>query len=76
TFGIGASLAISYNLDQVSGGMLASIAFLLTLVPVAIPEEVSKAAGVSGFVLAMTNLGGGGMFDGIVTSIIAVAIYR
>lgn len=30
TFGIGASLAKSYNLDQVSGGILATIAFLLT----------------------------------------------
>ena len=27
TFGIGASLAKSYNLDQVSGGILATIAF-------------------------------------------------
>lgn len=76
TFGIGASLAKSYNLDQVSGGILATIAFLLTLVPVAIPEEASKAAGVSGFVLPMANLGGAGMFVGIVTSIIAVEIYR
>lgn len=76
TFGIGASLAKSYNLDQVSGGILATIAFLLTLVPVAIPKEASKAAGVSGFVLPMANLGGAGMFVGIVTSIIAVEIYR
>ncbi|QQV79563.1 hypothetical protein JG559_12080 [Enterococcus faecalis] len=36
--------------------------FLLTLVPVAIPEEASKATGVSGFVLPMANLGGAGMF--------------
>ena len=49
---------------------------MLTLVPVAIPEEASKAAGVSGFVLPMANLGGAGMFVGIVTSIIAVEIYR
>ena len=49
TFGIGASLAKSYNLDQVSGGFWLRL-LLLTLVPVAIPEEASKAAGVSGFV--------------------------
>ena len=42
----------------------------------AIPEEASKAAGLSGFVLPMANLGGAGMFVGIVTSIIAVEIYR
>lgn len=65
TFGIGASLAKSYNLDQVSGGILATIAFLLTLVPVAIPEEASKAAGVSGFVLPMANLGGAGATIGL-----------
>ncbi|KAF1303107.1 PTS sugar transporter subunit IIC [Enterococcus saccharolyticus] len=76
TFGIGASLAKSYGLDQVSGGILAAISFLLTLVPVAIPEEAVELAGVSGFVLPMANLGGGGMFVGIVTSIIAVEVYR
>ncbi|MGH2335468.1 PTS transporter subunit EIIC, partial [Enterococcus faecalis] len=48
----------------------------LTFVPVANPEETSKAAGVSGFVLPMANLGGAGMFVGIVTAIIAVEIYR
>lgn len=37
TFGIGASLSKTYNLDVVSGGILSTIAFLLTFVPVNIP---------------------------------------
>ena len=76
TFGIGASLAKSYDLDAVSGGILATIAFLLTMVPVNIPAEALEAAGTSGFVLPMANLGGGGMFVGIITAIIAVEVYR
>lgn len=76
TFGIGASLARTYDLDSVSGGILATIAFLLTFVPVNIPAEALDAAGTAGFVLPMANLGGGGMFVGIITSIIAVEIYR
>ncbi len=76
TFGIGASLAKSYDLDQVSGGILATIAFLLTFVPVNVPAEAMEAAGTVGFVLPMANLGGGGMFVGIITAIIAVEVYR
>lgn len=76
TFGIGASLAKSYDLDQVSGGILATIAFLLTFVPVNVPAEALEAAGTAGFVLPMANLGGGGMFVGIITAIIAIEIYR
>ena len=76
TFGIGASLSKTYNLDVVSGGILSTIAFLLTFVPVNIPLEAADAAGTSGFVLPMANLGGGGMFVGIITSIFAVEVYR
>lgn len=76
TFGIGASLSKTYNLDVISGGILATIAFLLTFVPVNIPAEALDAAGTTGFVLPMANLGGGGMFVGIITSILAVEIYR
>lgn len=76
TFGIGASLAKTYKLDVVSGGLLATIAFLLTFIHVNIPLEAAEAAGTSGFVLPMANLGGGGMFVGIITSILAVEVYR
>ncbi|MGX7131159.1 PTS sugar transporter subunit IIC [Enterococcus songbeiensis] len=75
-FGIGHSLAHSYKLDELSGGILAAIAFLLTFTPINIAPEAAEVAGVSGFVLPMTYLGGGGMFVCIVTSILAVEIYR
>ena len=67
-WGIGYSLAKSYKLDGVTGGVLSSIAFLLTITPI-------NAEGI-GFVIPMANLGGGGMFVGIVTAIIAVEILR
>lgn len=74
TFGIGYSLAKSYKLDGVTGGILAEIAFLLTITPVVVSPDLN--AGVSGFVMPMANLGGGGLFVSIVVAIIAVEIYR
>ncbi|MFV0254638.1 MAG: PTS sugar transporter subunit IIC [Erysipelotrichaceae bacterium] len=74
TFGIGNSLAKSYNKDGLTGGILALLAFLLTISPVAIANDAG--VGVSGFVLPMSYLGSGGMFVGIVTSLFAVEIYR
>lgn len=68
TFGIGMNLAESYELDGLSGGILAAAAFLLTINPGMI-EDV-------GFAIPMGPLSGGGMFVGIVASIIAVEIYR
>ncbi len=75
-FGIGHSLSKSYKLDGLSGGILATIAFLLTFTPVNIPAEAADAAGAVGFVLPMANLGGSGMFVAIITSILAVEVYR
>ncbi|MGL5616242.1 MAG: PTS sugar transporter subunit IIC [Sarcina sp.] len=68
TFGIGYSLSRSYNLDGVSGGILSTVAFLLTIVP-------SALEGL-GWVMPMGNLGGAGMFVGIITSILAVETIR
>lgn len=68
TWGIGYSLAKSYKLDGVTGGVLSAVAFLLTITPQSI-EGV-------GFVLPMANLGGGGMFVGILVSIFAVEVLR
>lgn len=68
TFGIGMNLAESYELDGLSGGILATLAFLLTINP-AVTEEV-------GFAIPMGPLSGGGMFVGIIASILAVEIYR
>lgn len=68
TWGIGYSLAKSYKLDGVTGGVLSAIAFLLTIVPVNVPDV--------GWMMPMANLGGGGMFVGILVSIFAVEVLR
>ena len=73
TFGIGYSLAESYKLDRLTGGILAMIAFLCTITPVSVSAEV---AGVSGWVMPMANLGGGGLFVSIIVSCLAVEVYR
>lgn len=89
-FGIGYSLAKSYDLDGLSGGILAELSFLLTIIPSAIvvPKAVTELAKTSpdldkfitalpqGFVLPMPNLGSGGMFVGILASFFAVEVYR
>lgn len=90
-FGIGYSLAKSYNLDGLSGGILAELAYLLTIVPAMIPaasEGVMELASGNaeltsyiesipeGFVIPMANLGSGGMFIGIISAFVAVEIYR
>lgn len=67
-FGIGTSLARSYKLDTLSGGILAELAFLLTIMPVSV-EGV-------GLVMPMGNLGAAGMFVGIIMSIFAIEVYR
>lgn len=74
TFGIGYSLAKSYKLDGVTGGILSLIAFLCTITPVTVAADAN--VGVSGFVMPMANLGGGGLFVSIVVSILAVEIFR
>lgn len=74
TFGIGYSLAKSYKLDGVTGGILSMIAFFCTITPVTVAADAG--VGVSGFVMPMANLGGGGLFVSIVVSILAVEIYR
>ncbi|MBS6500965.1 MAG: PTS sugar transporter subunit IIC [Clostridium sp.] len=68
TWGIGYSLAKSYKLDGVTGGVLSAIAFLLTIVPVSVEGM--------GWMMPMANLGGGGMFVGILVSIFAVEVLR
>lgn len=90
-FGIGYSLANSYDLDGLSGGILSELAFLLTIIPTSIPavsDGITALAGnnaeladylsqvPAGFVLPMTNLGSAGMFIGIIVSFFAVEVYR
>lgn len=90
-FGIGFSLSSSYDLDGLSGGILAELAYLLTIVPKVVPAasaEIKTLAETSeplknylsslpsGFVLPMANLGSAGMFIGILSAFLAVEIYR
>lgn len=90
-FGIGYSLAQSYDLDPLSGGILAELAFMLTILPKSVPaaskailELASSAPELqswidsvqTGFVLPMGNLGSAGMFIGIIVSFFAVEVYR
>lgn len=90
-FGIGYSLAKSYNLDGLSGAILAELTFLLTIVPVSMPditESISALASKnaelnaflqglpSGYVIPAENLGSAGMFIGIISPFIGVEIYR
>ncbi|MDI9217212.1 PTS sugar transporter subunit IIC [Clostridium tertium] len=90
-WGIGYSLAKSYKLDGVTGGTLSAAAFLLTLVPKSVaaltpelmeivngnPDLLKWYQGVpQGLQMPMANMGGGGMFVGILVSILAVEIFR
>lgn len=90
-FGIGYSLAKSYKLDGLSGGILAELAFLLTIIPTTIPaasESIKTLAASnidlntyisslpSGFLIPAGNLGSAGMFVGIIVSFFAVEVYR
>lgn len=90
-WGIWYSLARSYKLDGVTGGTLSAAAFFLTLVPKSAaalapelmeivkgnPDLLKWYQGVpQGFQMPMANMGGGGMFVGIIVSILAVEIFR
>ena len=90
-FGMGYSLAKSYDLDGLSGGILAELAFLLTIVPTIVPTvtdamkrlaETDTATATfigklpTGFVMPMANLGSAGMFIGILSAFFAVEVYR
>ena len=90
-FGIGYSLSRSYEMDGLSGGIISELAYLLTIIPKALPE-VSKSINnlansngelkeyisqiPEGWVIPMGNLGSAGMFVGILSSIAAVEILR
>lgn len=90
-FGIGYSLAKSYKLDGLSGGILAELAYLLTIIPVSIPaasdavkalalENADLAAYIAsvptGWNMSLTNLGSAGLFVGIIAAFLAVEVFR
>ncbi|WP_054639240.1 PTS sugar transporter subunit IIC [Lactococcus fujiensis] len=68
TFGIGYNLAKSYKIDALAAGQLSVAAFLMTITPIADPKL--------GQILPMANLGGQGLFMGIITSFFAVEVLR
>ncbi|GAB2317864.1 PTS transporter subunit EIIC [Alkalibacterium sp. s-m-22] len=82
-YGMGYSLARSYKLDGVSGGVLSLATFLMMNVPLNVDGVINEAveAGIEGaapmgWVLPMGNLGGAGMFTAILSMIVAVEIMR
>ncbi|WDC84750.1 PTS sugar transporter subunit IIC [Caloramator sp. mosi_1] len=82
-YGMGYSLAKSYKLDGVSGGVLSLAAFLMMTIPVNVDAVLKKAAeaGIEGaapigWALPMGNLGGAGMFAAILAMIFAVEVLR
>lgn len=90
-FGIGYSLAKSYDLDGLSGAIISELAYLLTIVPQVGPEASEAVTNLAnsnvdlaeyieqvpqGWLMPMANLGSAGMFVGIISAIVAVEIYR
>lgn len=74
TFGIGHSLARSYKLDSLTGGVLAMVAFLCTISPTMIAEPTPE--GVAGWILPMANIGSAGLFVSMIVSFFAIEVYR
>ncbi|TCP21180.1 PTS system cellobiose-specific IIC component [Scopulibacillus darangshiensis] len=76
SFGVGASLAASYNLSQLNAGFLSVLAFLIsTVVPIKIDQPV-KGVIDAGRYISIGDLGAASLFGAIVTSLIAVEIYH
>lgn len=83
SYGMGFSLARSYKLDGISGGVLSLTTFLMMNIPQNIDGFIAEAteAGIEGasalgWVLPMGGLGGSGMFTAILSMIVAVEILR
>jgi PTS system cellobiose-specific IIC component len=70
-YGMGFSLAKSYNIDGISGGVLSLAAFLMTVIPVSVKDPAG-----TGWAVPMAPLGGAGMFVAIIAMIFAVEILR
>ncbi|WP_314209406.1 PTS sugar transporter subunit IIC [Vagococcus salmoninarum] len=76
TYGIATNLASSYQLDTMSSGFLAVLAFLISSVkPVHITEEISGVV-AAGRYMNVANLSAAGLFGAMVSAIIAVEIFN
>lgn len=75
-YGIGASLARYYDLDQLGCGMLATVAFLVsTVVPIKVAAGMPEVI-ADGRYLSIGALSASSLFGAIVASLISVEIYR
>lgn len=74
-YNIGHSLSKSYNLDGVSGGTLSLVGFMLSIIP-QIAQTTGENPTALGWVLPMGNLGGAGLFAGMIVAIYSVEILR
>lgn len=76
SFGVAYALAGHYKIDQLSSGLLAVLAFLLTsVVPVNVTESVDGVI-EAGRWLDISSLSAQSLFGGIVTSLLTVEIFR
>lgn len=75
-YGIGASLARYYKLDILTGGLLATMAFLVsTVVPVKVAAGMPEVI-ADGRYLSIGSLSASSLFGAIVAALIAVEIYH
>lgn len=75
-YGIAASLGKHYDLNEVMCGMLATVAFLIgTISPIQVTQNIEGVIG-SGRYINIASLSSSGLFGAIVTSLVAVEIYR
>ncbi|MCL1950150.1 MAG: PTS sugar transporter subunit IIC [Turicibacter sp.] len=76
TFGIASSLAESYDMDEMSCGLIALMGFLITAAPpLRVFESVEGVIGAGRFI-NIANLNSASLFSAIVVAIVTVEIYR
>lgn len=76
TYGIATNLARSYDLDELSSGLLAILAFLIsTVTPLQVMEEVPDVIG-AGRYINIGNLSSSSLFGAMVAAIVSVEIFN
>lgn len=74
TYGIGASLARSYDLSEINGGFLSTVAFLIiAVVPVQVIDGVEGVI-AAGRYMNIGSLGASSLFGAILASLVSVEI--
>ncbi|MGL4589868.1 MAG: PTS sugar transporter subunit IIC [Mycoplasmatales bacterium] len=88
TFGIGSALGRERGLDEVNSGILALVAFMMTIIPLngqvmqmvvnpdtKTPEMTETILGPNGWYLPFQYIGSAGLFGAIIVSIFAVEVF-